>query len=523
MAGSIIIKPAVQQRFDSFIQRGRVLFVSAPCGFGKSTLADALLEGRSVLRLSTGAPDFSLDALPEAWDILLIDDFQQIPEGSEEQTLCQLIRSTSAKHFVLLSRGAPPSYLTAFQYAGLMTTLEADDLLFDREDIRKYFALSGVPITDSEISGLLKGSIGYPQGIAVTARCMSGGKSFGPEVAARVYREVFSYFEDAIYRRFDLPVRRFLLELAPFERFDLEMARMVSGTPPRRRAAGLAPALHHYAPLTALDAVVVNSGRFVVLAQTGFGHADGHRVLRVIINQGELAGILRPCGDLIGAGGIAEELDNHVVLVVANTLAQSIHIGILTQAGSLGGNRGQGAQNLVVHDVAHGSGSGMSVTVRDVGQAAVVLSGAILALTDGLFQIGVAGLVFGVNDQIVKPLAAIDGRHGQGDQEGIAGRSHVFGDAGFHHQIKPLLHVGCRGMTGRIGLSHGNAAVLNSNLQSGLHVRGIGSQCSGQFVVQSIAGEVVDTIFRLTSIGSSQTNGGQHGIGTLRATALTML
>ena len=103
--------------------------------------------------------------------------------------------------------------------------------LFDREDIRKYFALSGVPITDSEIIGLLKGSIGYPLGIAVTARCMSGGKSFGPEVAVRVYRRVFSYFEDAIYRRFDLPVRRFLLELTPFERFDLEMARMVSGTP----------------------------------------------------------------------------------------------------------------------------------------------------------------------------------------------------------------------------------------------------------------------------------------------------
>ena len=109
---------------------------------------------------------------------------------------------------MFLSRGVPPSYLTAFQYAGLMTTLEADDLLFDREDIRKYFALSGVPITDSEIIGLLKGSIGYPLGIAVTARCMSGGKSFGPEVAVRV-----------------------LLELAPFERFDLEMARMVSGTP----------------------------------------------------------------------------------------------------------------------------------------------------------------------------------------------------------------------------------------------------------------------------------------------------
>ena len=186
MAENTIIKSAVQQRFDSFIQRGRVLFVSAPCGFGKSTLANALLEGRNVLRLSAGAPDFSLDELPEEWDILLIDDFQQLPEEHEEQTLCQLIRSGSARHFVLLSRGAVPSYLTAFQYAGLMTTLEADDLLFDREDIRRYFALSDVPITDSEISGLLKGSIGYPLGIAVTARCMSGGKPFGPEVAARV-------------------------------------------------------------------------------------------------------------------------------------------------------------------------------------------------------------------------------------------------------------------------------------------------------------------------------------------------
>ena len=48
---------------------------------------------------------------------------------------------------------------------------------------------------------------------------------------ARVVHEVFLYFETAIYRRFDLPMRHFLLELAPFESFDLEMARMVSGDP----------------------------------------------------------------------------------------------------------------------------------------------------------------------------------------------------------------------------------------------------------------------------------------------------
>lgn len=231
VTGNMIVKPSVQQRFDGFMERGRVLFFSAPCGFGKTALADALLSGRDVLRRNAGAADFALPAPSDGWDILLIDDFQMIPAEDGGQALCELIRSDPARRFVLLSRGAPPGYLTAFQYSGLMTTLEADDLLFDREDIRKYFSGCGIPVTDSEIGGILRESVGYPLGVAVTARCMSGGKPFGPEIVARAFREVFSYFEDAIYRRFDLPVRQFLLELAPFERFNPEMARMVTGDP----------------------------------------------------------------------------------------------------------------------------------------------------------------------------------------------------------------------------------------------------------------------------------------------------
>ena len=231
MTGNILIKPSVQQKFDSVMQSGRILFFSAPCGFGKTALANALLRGHRTLRLCADAPDFTLRTLPENWDVLLIDDFQLLQEQETAQTLCELIRANPARRFVFLSRGVPPSYLTAFQYTGLMTTLEPDDLLFDREDIRGFFAARKAAVTESEINGILKESIGYPLGVAVTARCMSGGKPFAPEIVAQAYREVFSYFEDAIYRRFDLPVRHFLLDLAPFERFDLEMARMVSGDP----------------------------------------------------------------------------------------------------------------------------------------------------------------------------------------------------------------------------------------------------------------------------------------------------
>ena len=231
MTEKIIIKPSVQKRFDSFMVHGRVLFFSAPCGFGKTVLADALLRGQNVLRQSAAAPDWAIPSSAQDWDILLIDDLQLMQEEAGQQALCELIRSSPERRFVLLSRGVPPGCLTAFQYTGLMTVLEADDLLFDEGDVRRLFQLSGVNVTDSEIDGILKESVGYPLGVAITARCMSPDKPWTPELVARVFYEVFLYFETAIYRRFDLPVRRFLLELAPFESFDLEMARMVSGDP----------------------------------------------------------------------------------------------------------------------------------------------------------------------------------------------------------------------------------------------------------------------------------------------------
>ena len=231
MTGNILIKPSVQQKFDSVMQSGRILFFSAPCGFGKTVLADALLRGRNVLRQSAADPDCAIPPSEQDWDILLIDDLQLMQEEAGQQALCELIRSSPERRFVLLSRGVPPGCLTAFQYTGLMTVLEADDLLFDAGDVRRLFQLSGVNVTDSEIDGILKESMGYPLGVAITARCMSPNKPWTPELVARVFHEVFLYFETAIYRRFDLPVRRFLLELAPFESFDLEMARMVSGDP----------------------------------------------------------------------------------------------------------------------------------------------------------------------------------------------------------------------------------------------------------------------------------------------------
>ena len=226
---AIIVKPSTAQAFETLWERGRVLFFSAPCGFGKTVLADTLLDGRPVLRLNAADTGFALPSLEDAWDILLIDNIQDMQEERDWQALCALIRESTDRRFVLLSRGIPPACLMAFQYAGMMTVLSAEDLLFDREDIRRLLQACGAEATDSEIGAILKETSGYPLCAAILARHMAAGQPYGAELTAQAYGEVCLYFETAVYRRFDLPIRRFLLELSPFECFDLELARMVSG------------------------------------------------------------------------------------------------------------------------------------------------------------------------------------------------------------------------------------------------------------------------------------------------------
>ena len=118
MTKNIIIKTSVQKRFDSFMVHGRVPFFQCTLRLWKDSTGGRLLCGRNVLRQSAADPDCAIPPSAQDWDILLIDDLQFMQEEAGQQALCELIRSSPERHFVLLSRGVPPGCLTAFQYTG---------------------------------------------------------------------------------------------------------------------------------------------------------------------------------------------------------------------------------------------------------------------------------------------------------------------------------------------------------------------------------------------------------------------
>ena len=202
LSDTIVIKPAVQQQFDHFLQYGRILFFSAPCGFGKTALSGALLTGQKVRTLTADERGIRLPDTAQGWEILLIDDFQYLQEDEEQKALCSFVREHPDRRFVFLSRGVPPGWLSAFSYTGLMTVLDADALLFGREDIRSLLQMQELSVSETDLAAMQKTTLGYPLAVCIAAKRMAVGGGFTQELVTQAYQELFRYFDAAIYRRF---------------------------------------------------------------------------------------------------------------------------------------------------------------------------------------------------------------------------------------------------------------------------------------------------------------------------------
>ena len=224
-----VIEPGLAERFRTAMERGRIVLFSAPCGFGKSTTAHALLRGCRVRELSGDEPEPVLPEDDGTWDVLLFDQLQSM-SGELREPLCALLREAVSRRFVLLSRGELPAWLAPFQLSGLLQVFTAGDLALGRGGAAELLAQYGVTLPEEELGDALRDTCGHPLALRLLGGELSARKCGYSRAAERaVSRRMMSYFEEAVYRRFELSLRRFLLELAPFEPFDLELARIVSG------------------------------------------------------------------------------------------------------------------------------------------------------------------------------------------------------------------------------------------------------------------------------------------------------
>ena len=79
----VVIKPSLREQFLQGWAQCRVIFFSAPCGFGKSTAATALLSNHKTSVFSAEDPEFLREPVPKNVDAIVIDSLPAL-KGPED-------------------------------------------------------------------------------------------------------------------------------------------------------------------------------------------------------------------------------------------------------------------------------------------------------------------------------------------------------------------------------------------------------------------------------------------------------
>lgn len=270
-------RPRLLERVQTGLNR-RVIIISAPPGFGKSTLLSAWIAANpakrvawvsldeddndparffaclaAALRTVEPASISTLDALlatgsatPREFAAALINDFAE--SVREDVTLAlddyhhitqQPIHDALAYltdhlphnlHLAFLSRADPPLPLGRWRARGQLTEIRADDLRFTEDEAAQFLNQTmGLSLSAEDIRTLEARTEGWAAGLQLAALSLQRSANPSQAIAAFAgsHRFIADYLTDEVLSRQPEALREFLLKTSILERFNAPLCNAV--------------------------------------------------------------------------------------------------------------------------------------------------------------------------------------------------------------------------------------------------------------------------------------------------------
>jgi LuxR family maltose regulon positive regulatory protein len=293
----LVARPRLAERLDTTLEAGhRLTLVSAPAGFGKTTLlsdwlthlgkthstvrlawlslddgdndlarllthlvaalrtVDLAVDSAALESLHTAPASAALTALvndvasageptPDKRWILVLDDYHAIEATEVHDAVTFLLdHLPDHLHLLMATRADPPLPLARLRSRGQLTELRAADLRFTPAEAQEFLnRVMGLDLTAADVQALDERTEGWIAGLQLAALSLRGIAERGDvdgfiEAFTGSNRFVIDYLADEVLARQPTQVRDFLLQTAVLDRLTGPLCDAVTGRADGTRA-----------------------------------------------------------------------------------------------------------------------------------------------------------------------------------------------------------------------------------------------------------------------------------------------
>lgn len=228
----IVIEPwTLSTALEKAMGKHQFVYVTAPTGWGKTSTMRWHFRTHPNTYISLWDDRALEKAANDTTGLILLDDCHILENHPRmQEQLMDLLRGAPPKrHVLMLSRAPLPDWLFSFQLIGLLTTIQQTAFVMMPEDIAALAAKMGLELSQDDILRLYRESKGFPVAVRLICLQLAEGMTLTTETINNGYGKLFAYFDDRLFRFWDIKIRRLLLAVSFFDSFTLELARVVTG------------------------------------------------------------------------------------------------------------------------------------------------------------------------------------------------------------------------------------------------------------------------------------------------------
>lgn len=222
----------IYNKFKQAEKENRVLFVSAPCGYGKSAAFEYYYRRKPCFQTSGRSGSLSkmppIDTIRQS--VVLFDDICFLTDEQSKQYVLDMIYH-GQKTVVLMGRGALPVWLVKADVELEFIRADKRNLKFTSAETKAYLEKVGYECSLEMAEILTDKLAGYPLLTMFYAKNLGLEVEYSDDVYYRAVRELYHYYDEVLWNVWIEDLEKALLATCEFETYTVELIERITGMP----------------------------------------------------------------------------------------------------------------------------------------------------------------------------------------------------------------------------------------------------------------------------------------------------